>query len=451
MMRARREMNGGRTQLGFVGTGVHRRLAGTGMNDLPEDAFSGGVDFSHRWGNDAWLATGYALGSSVRGDAAAILALQEAPARYYQRPDADYVHLDSAARALGGWGGGYTLARVKGHWQGGVLGVVRSPGFELNDVGYLRNADQVENAVYFQYRQFDPVGPFRRFNVNFNGWDGRDFGWERTMQGFNFNGSANLKNYWGFYAGVEHNLQTLATGALRGGPAILKPATTNGWSGIYSDDRKRLNGELDFNWGRESESGGWSWSTSLYANWRPTPSSRISLSPSYSRDHNGWQYVAAPNDAGGDTHYLFGVLDQQTVGVSARVSQTFSPTLSLQVYAQPFIAAGTFAGFRQVSDPRAAHFDQRFQPLTPAVDGEGGYSADGVSWSNPDFDYRAINLNAVLRWEYRSGSTVYFAWSHSRDGSGDDGHFRLWHDTGALFGYHPTNVFLVKVNWWVSL
>lgn len=451
VLRARREVNGGRTQFGFVGTGVHRRLDGTGIADLPGDAFAGGVDFSHRWGGDAWQVTGDLLGSSVRGDSAAILALQTAPARYYQRPDADWVRLDSSATSLGGWASGYMVARVKGSWQGGVLGIARSPGFEVNDVGYLREADQVTNAAYLQRRSFTPKGAFRDWRIGGNLWDGRDFGGRSTSLGGNVNFNARLLSYWGFYGGAEHDLASLSTGALRGGPAIVRTPSTSGWWGVYSDGRKRLSGELSFHAGREGETGAFSWGSSLYLGWRPTPSATISLSPFYSRNRSGWQYVARPVDAAGARHYVFGDLDQQTVGMSARISQTFTPTLSLQVYAQPFISAGGFTGYREVADPRAKRFADRFAPLAAATDADGGLAANGVAWSNPDFDYRAFNLNAVLRWEYRLGSTMYFAWSHSRDGAVDDGRFRLWHDTGALFGYTPTNVFLVKVNWWVSL
>jgi len=451
VLRARREVNGGRTQFGFVGTGVHRRLGGTGIDDLPSDAFAGGVDFSHRWGSDNWQATGYLLGSTVHGDSAAILALQTAPARYYQRPDADWVRLDSSATSLGGWASGYMVARVKGSWQGGVLGIARSPGFEVNDVGYLREADQVTNAAYLQRRSFTPKGAFRNWRIGGNLWDGRDFGGRVTSRGGNVNFNARLLSYWGFYGGAEHDLASLSTGALRGGPAIVRTPSTSGWWGVYSDGRKRLSGELSFNAGREGETGAWSWGSSLYLGWRPTPSATISLSPFYSRNRSGWQFVARPVDGAGTRHYVFGDLDQQTVGMSARISQTFTPTLSLQLYAQPFISAGGFSGYREVADPRAKRFADRFAPLAAAKDADGELAANGVSWSNPDFDYRAFNLNAVLRWEYRLGSTMYFAWSHSRDGAVDDGRFRLWHDTGALFGYTPTNVFLVKVNWWVSL
>ena len=137
--------------------------------------------------------------------------------------------------------------------------------------------------------------------------------------------------------------------------------------------------------------------------------------------------------------------------MSARFNQTFSPTLSLQLYAQPFISAGRYGGFMEVADPHAEHFRDRFTPLSAAEDEDGQLQVGSVSVANPDFDYRAFNLNAVLRWEYRLGSTMYFAWSHSRDGSVSDGRFRLWHDLDALYGYKPTNVFLIKVNWWVSL
>jgi len=450
VFRARRDMRGGRTQLGFVGTGVHRALSGTEMDDLPGDAYAGGVDFVHRFGSDAWLAQGYLLGSTVHGSADAILDLQQSPARYYQRPDG-HLRVDSAATALRGWAGGYTLARVKGRWQGGVLGIVRSPGFEVNDVGYQREADQVTNAGYFQFRQFTPVGPFRRFNLSSNAWDGRTFGGQLTSRGGNLNGSATLKSYWGFYGGVDRELAAVSTSALRGGPSIRRPGRTSGWMGVYSDDRKPLNGELSYEWGREDQSGGRSWSTSLSLNWRPTASTTLKLGPFYSSELAGWQYVDAPADELGGTHYLFSRLRQETVGVSARFDQTFTPTLSLQLYAQPFISAGRYGGFMEVADPHAARFGDRFRPLAAEQGDDGELRLGGVSVDNPDFDYRAFNLNAVLRWEYRLGSTMYFAWSHTRDGSVDDGRFRLWHDLDALYGYKPTNVFLVKVNWWVNL
>ncbi|HEX8692678.1 MAG TPA: DUF5916 domain-containing protein [Longimicrobium sp.] len=448
MLRGRRDANGGRTQYGFVGTGVFRRLDGTGIEDLPGTALAGGVDASHRWGNDAWIASGYLLGSTVRGSEAAIVGLQQSPARYFQRPDAGHVRLDSAATSLSGFAASWQLARVKGSVQGGLLGMVRSPGFETNDLGFMREADQVTNVAYLGYRSFKPGKVFRGFGVNTNLWNTQTFGWENTSTGGNVNGWGDFLNYWGMYWGVERGVAAWSNGSLRGGPLIRRPGSTSGWAGFYSDGRKRVNGGADFNWWTEDDTDGWRYNVSFNLGVRPTAATRISLSPFYSRNRSAWQFVDAPGDAAGATHYVFGGLDQRTLGVSARFNQTFSPTLSLQVYAQPFISDGSFADFREVADPRAKDFAERFAPL-----GEAGTRPEGWSFDDPDFNYRALNLNAVLRWEYRLGSTLFVAWSHSRDGAADGGtgRFRPGEDFDELWRYPATNVLLVKVNWWMSL
>ena len=226
---------------------------------------------------------------------------------------------------------------------------------------------------------------------------------------------------------------------------IWRPGSTSAWAGVYSDGRKPVSGELGVDLWREDDTGGWSYSVSASLGARPSSATRISISPFFSRNHAGWQFVGDPQDEGGRRHYVFGAMDQRTLGISARFNQTFSPTLSLQVYAQPFISDGAFADFREVADPRARDLDERFVAVR---DERAGWSFD-----DPDFNYRAMNLNAVLRWEYRLGSTLFVAWSHSRDGSAEDptGEFRPMHDFGRLARYPATNVLLIKVNYWLSL
>jgi Domain of unknown function (DUF5916) len=467
VLRARRELNGGRTQIGAVGTGVFRRLDGTELSYLPGSAFSGGMDLSHRWGKDAYRFAGYLLGSHVRGDSEAILDLQQSSARYFQRPDAGHLKLDEDATSLSGFAGGYTLAKEKGAWQGGVTGNFRSPGFEVNDLGFMRDADQMLNVAFVGYNRFTPGKTFRNWNVYSNAWQANTFGWETVGRAVNLNGYGQLKSYWGVYGGVQHDFEALSPGALRGGPAIVRPGSTNAWMGFHGDGRKRLNGGADLSWRTEEQSGGWRYSLSFNTSWRPAPATRITLAPFYSRNHNGWQYVARPLDERftdrEERHYVFADLDQETFGLSARFNQTFSPTLSLQLYAQPFVSAGAYRRLREVADPRAESFDARFRPFGAlALNAEGDeYAADldadgqhdDLFFDRPDFNYRAMNLNAVLRWEYRLGSTLFVAWSHSRDGGADlpDGRFRFRRDFDELWNYEATNVLLVKMNWWVNL
>jgi hypothetical protein len=121
------------------------------------------------------------------------------------------------------------------------------------------------------------------------------------------------------------------------------------------------------------------------------------------------------------------------------VNYTFTPTLSLQLYGQPFVSAGDYSGLKEVTDPRAERFQDRFQP------------AEG---SLPDFNYKAFRSNAVLRWEYRPGSTMFVVWSQGRDHFEEDGSFAARRDFGRLFNpeFAPsTNVLLVKFSYWFNL
>ena len=452
VLRAIRELNGGKTQFGAVTTGVVRRLDGTGMDWLRSRALAGGFDARHRWGNDHYSARVWVLGSSVQGSTEAILNAQEASARYFQRPGQSYLRVDSAATSLSGWAASYDVARVKGKWQGGFLGSFRSPGFETNDLGFQRAADEIVNVFWMQHIQRTPGKVFRDWNLGGNAWEARNFGWERNGRALNVNGSGRFLNYWNVWGGVERSFGGWDTRALRGGAAILEPGGTSGWMGTSSDGRKRLTGDASFNWGVRDEDSGWRYSVSAGLGWRPTPSLRFSASPFYSRYNTAWQYVT-DETVGDAQRYVFAELDQRTFGMSARVNKTFTPTLSLQLYAQPFMSSGSYTGFREPTAPGAGRFADRFTRLAAVRGEDGDYRAGELAFEDPNFSVRDFNLNAVLRWEYRLGSTFFVAWSHSRGGSDDitDGRFRFRRNFDALLDTEASNVVMLKANWWVSL
>lgn len=460
--RLRKDLNGGSTQIGVVGTGVVRDLPeDTDLANLRSSAYSGGIDFSHRFSNDEWEINGSLLGSHVRGSAEAILRTQRSPARYFQRPDADHLQVDSAATSLSGWSAMYGISRIAGgNWRGGLIGQIRSPGFEVNDIGYLRDADQIFTIGYLGYRQIEPGRFLRSYNVNLNLFPMRNFGWENVGTGGNINGSFQLLNYWGGHGGIGHHFESLNTGALRGGPAINDPALTNGWFGMHSDQRKKLNFGLNGSWNIEDETDGYRIGLSPRLNWRPSTSTQVSLSPGYSQARNAWQYVGLKSDAAGADHYIFGTLDQQTFSLSARVSKTFSPGLGFQLYAQPFVSAGTYGGYMEAANPRGDAFEDRFDRFDASEitrNGDdlelrtGADEGSVVRLEDPSFNVRDFNLNAVLRWEYRPGSTLFFVWSHGRSSSEETGDFRPRHDLQELFAERSTNVFMIKANWWFTM
>ena len=170
--------------------------------------------------------------------------------------------------------------------------------------------------------------------------------------------------------------------------------------------------------------------------------------------------IPTAGGADGGAHYLFGRLEQRTASLTTRVDYTFSPDLSLQLYAQPFVSAGDYSRFREVRDPGASSFDTRFRTYPDdAVSEVGGpYSVDRdgdgepeLEFGDPDFNIRQLRSNLVLRWEYMPGSRVFLVWSQDRSGFAPDGSFRLGRDLDALFGADGRNVFLVKIEHWLGL
>lgn len=456
--RVRKDWREGKTQLGAIGTSVQRRLDGTGLEDLlRSSAWTGGVDLTHRLGDVR--VSGKVMGTHVRGSEAAILATQRSSARWFQRPDADHVEVDSTRTSLSGWAGALEVFKESGgSWRWATFLSARSPGFEPNDVGFMRETDQIGAGGFAGYRLTKPAGPFRRgsVNVNFSTFD--DFGGLNVYRGGNVNGSAQLRSFWWVGGGIARDFDNWKTDALRGGPAIREPGTTEAWAWFETDDRRALTFSMEGEVEYEDDTDAREYELSVGAGWQVTGSTRISIAPFYEDARGAWQYVDQMDDAAGARRYVFAGIDQKTFGVTVRANHTFTPTFSVQLYAQPFTSAGSYAGFLDVADVGAEPFGDRFRALegvsrddgTVTVDEDGDGSAD-LEFADPDFNVREMNANLVARWEYRPGSTMFFVWSQSRDSFGADPEFRLADDLGDLFAAESRNVFLVKVSGWLNL
>jgi len=213
-------------------------------------------------------------------------------------------------------------------------------------------------------------------------------------------------------------------------------------------------------YGSQDEGGGWAMHVGPNVSWRAATNIDVSLSPGLFRQHDDWQYLSTEEALGG-THYVFGELDQTIASLTMRGNITFTPTLTLQLYAEPFIASGDYVGFKQVADPRAGHLDQQFDEFGTdrlivsagdvSVDLDRNGTAD-IGLGNPDFSFLSFRSNLVLRWEYAAGSSLFVVWQHGRSHSDSNGQFRLGPSLGDLFSTaEARNTFLVKVNYWLSL
>ncbi|MBV9110648.1 MAG: hypothetical protein JO306_14655, partial [Gemmatimonadetes bacterium] len=459
------DFNGGRSAVGAIVTATTRSLdAGDPrLSLLTRDAWLGGVDARTRFGGGNYELRASALGTLVRGSTDAISRIQLGPGHYFQRPDASDVKFDPTRTSLSGW-----LADVKvektggGHMRGGLYAHARSPGLEMNDVGFQRSTDWFLQGMWIGYDQFKPGKTFRNWNANFNAWNGYNFAGERLTTGMNTNGFFALKNNWSAWWGNDTEFPALRTDILRGGPSFIGPAYTHYDAGINSDGRKRISGDVWVEGYNEWSTVGKSWSFGTDLTLRAGARLRLAAGPSFTTGRDPWIFVASPKDASGNTHYVFADIRQKSVSLTTRATFAFTPKLTLDFYAQPFVAAGDYGGLKEVTDPHAPTFDGRFSHFGSALSlHDGVYSVDRngdgtaeFTFAQPDFNYKALRSNMVLRWEYRPGSTLFVVWSQGRENFEADGRFRFGRDLGRLFdgGRSPsTNVLLVKFNYWLNL
>ena len=459
--RARRESRAGQTAVGgFVGA-VNRDLDTDELSGaLRSAAYSAGVDVFHQWAERTWTLNGFLAATHVRGDAPAILGTQRLPYHYFQRPDAGHLQLDSALTSLSGFAGAVSVNRRFGrHWNANARLNTISPGYEVSDLGFQRRADRIDAEVGGNYTETRPGKVLRRYSGYVSGLVEHNYDWQNISNRVFGGANVQFLNYWSAYVSLATSLPgTVDDRLTRGGPAARRAGFSSVNGGVSTDPRKRVIGSAGGFFQLDGEGGD---QTELFAGitLRPAPHWEVSVGPSFSRTHAVAQYLMTVADpAATETYgarYVFAALDQSTVALEARLNYTFTPALSLQVYAQPFIASGDFGAPKQLARPRTFDFEVFGEDVGEVVDGRiypNGRGEGALSFAAPqaDFNVRSLRGNAVLRWEWRPGSTMYVAWQQTRSDAEAFGDFDLRRDVDGLFGAQPDNVFLVKVSYWLN-
>jgi hypothetical protein len=359
---------------------------------------------------------------------------------YYQRPDDD-VFYDSTRTRLSGVSTGLGLSKSGGitRFHTGVW--YKSPGLEVNDVGYMQSVNSMGQSNWFAFVFTEPKAFYRRLQVNFNQWNNWFTDGTSTGHGGNINMNSTFKNMWSAYMGIGGETGSHCGSCLRGGPAMWEQPNVSGWAGFYADNRKPVVPGANFNFNRGDGGHSHQYSGGPFVDIRVASRFSASLGVNYARNVADRQWYANYGDVASDTtHHTVARLEQKTVSVTTRMNWTASPTLSLQLYAQPFTTGGDYSNWRRVSDPHNRTYANQFTPFTDQGSDPGG------------FNFKQFRSNAVLRWEYRPGSTLFLVWQQGRTQDGvDAGTFAWSRDYRKLFSAHPENTLLVKASYWFSL
>ncbi|MBA3501020.1 MAG: hypothetical protein H0T65_11630, partial [Deltaproteobacteria bacterium] len=463
--RVKRDFREGKTSVGLAATAVHRALGDTGLEDILHDqAYTAGALVSHRWDKNAWQVDARVISSFVHGSEAAIERTQTLQSHLYQRPDAPHVELDPERTSLTGIGGNWKVGRFGNtkHWRFMFAGDLRTPGLELNDAGFQTQADRAIPFVWAQYHDEEPGKNVLNWSANadyFLVLDEISADPRLAAHGLEFNANVQLENYWQLGGGGNLMRDKWTPGALRGGPTIHADNHAFGFAWLNSDTRKHLWVSVNVYGSRTPGDDSIDGGIDLGANIQARSNIDIFVGPSFSSRSSSLQYVDTTEDAMGQPHYIMARIRQKTAAMTLRVNWTFSPKLSLQAYAQPFIASGRYSDFKDVDNPRAERFRDRFDLLTGnnlvlSDNGEtytGMNNGSSFSFGRPDFNFRQLRSTVVMRWEYRPGSNIYAIWSHGRTSFIDDGRYMLRRDVEGLFDARGENVVMVKANYWIGL
>ena len=288
---------------------------------------------------------------------------QQSSARYYQRPDQDYVSIDSSATSLTGHALSNQIGKVSGNWTYGNDFYAYSPGLEVNDAGFETRVDRIFNGTRISRRWLTPGKVFRRFILSANYAQSWNFGgtalWRSAYAGV----GGQLLNYWNFNVGGNYSFRGLSDKATRGGPLMENPRqwSVNGFIG--SDFRKPFSAAV-FGYHARNKYGGWGAELGTEFTIRPTGALDLSISPSWRRTHAIGFYVTQVEDATATatygSRYLFSELDQSSLDVTVRMDLSLTPNLSIQLWAQPFVAAGDYDNYKELAAPGTFEFLQYF-------------------------------------------------------------------------------------------
>jgi Domain of unknown function (DUF5916) len=459
VVRGQKEINEGKQGVGFISTLTSRMFKYDGLRDnINKSAFTGGIDgWTFLDSSKTWVATGWLGMSSVTGTKERMIDLQESSRHYFQRPDSKYLRLDSNATSLTGYSGRFYVNKQKGNvFVNTAFGFI-SPSFDVNDLGFLWRSDVINMHLGAGYFWDKPTSFYHYLELGGALFRSYDYDGDITWEGIFHFGNITFPNYYNMWWNLAYNPQTVNNTLTRGGPLSINTPGYEIDAGVSSDSRK--NWVVSFSENMYQQKNSKSWNLSASVELRPSSNVTFSVGPFYNFSNDFSQYIDTFDDpvasATFNKRYVFGELDQKTIGANIRLNWTFTPKLSLQFYAQPLISTGNYTNIKELAHPKTYGFnvyqDVKLDDGTYTVDPDGAGLAQQISFDDPNFNFLSLRGNAVLRWEYSPGSVIYFVWTQSRSESENIGNFQFGRSTQKLLDLHPDNIYMIKFTYWFNM
>ena len=467
VVRLQQEFGASHSTAGILLTGTKRALENHDplASILRKDAIAGNADWNLRFKGGAYDIIGYAGFSHVSGTKDAILAAQTSSARYFQRPDANYVDVDSSKTSLSGYTLGLRGGKRSGrHWLWGGGFSVESPGFDVNDAGIIQQVDDIEQWNHIEYREQQPGRILRSYNIVLSQNSFWDFSAVRGLSNdpshmltfYELNVDMTFLNFWSAHYYYGHDFRGRSDNLTRGGPLMGTPP------GLFTSVSLNSNFAKPTTWSasafyHDNDIGGQEESYDLSIGGRLGQRVSFSVAPNYYRQADTRQYISTVDGGSPDTYgkrYVFGRIYETRLSAQFRLNYFFTPNLSVECYAEPFAASGEYSDFGEL--PAPSSHDLRFygkDGSTIKETSDGHYAVSDAlgefEFDASDFGYRSFRSNVVLRWEFRSGSTLYLVWQQNREGDREPGrHVRL-NSLRQTLSAEGDNFLALKISYWI--
>ena len=460
--RIEKDFKDGSHTIGTMVTAVNRKLSDDKLDFLHNAAYLAILDGNHRWRKNTYAVRWKVAGSHLSGSRTAISNTQQSTHHYFQRPNTSYITYDSTRTSLTGYSFQIEAGKEAGLLQYNIYTAFFSPSFNINELGFQWAMSGIkETGLSFKYLKNKPIGYFRSFRLESNFSramtnNGKIVStWFRPTVFF-----ATLQNNWSLRINpIAFGWEPYSPGHLRGGPAINKGSWKNSWMTLTSDDRKMISIYLN-SWkgGSSNPDSDW-YGVSSNMTIRPTPVVNLSLGLNSLWEANPMQWVSKVVTMD-STCYILAELEQRTLVLTTRVNWTISPKLSIEFYGQPYISSGFYNDFKEVIKPLAHNSNDRFRFYNDEISLSNNeiYNVDlnddgtaDFSFENPDFSFKELRSTLVIRWEYRPGSVIFFAWQHGRQNYQNEYIYNGINDIESLFSLQSNNTFLIKFNYMLGL
>lgn len=450
--RVQKDFNDRKSYIGGIFTATNRNLQGK-LNTLHSSAYSGGIDFRHEWKDRDYYIQGNTSISHVVGSKEAILATQESIRHLFQRVDATHLNVDPNRTSLTGTGGRvFGGKRGGGNWRFLLGSTWKSPELELNDIGFLRQTDQIWQFGNVEYLWQNPTKIYRRASARAILRSSYDFEGNFNRIEYELRGNINWFNNWNSNLRIGHRPRAINNSFLRGGPRWRNSEENYFDFFIGSDQSKKFNVGFGFANSFSGQNSATVRNYNLEFNYQPLDALSLSLSTNFRENNNKTQYVSEV-DFNGTTRYVLGEIDNKNWSTTFRANYSINPNLSIQYYGQPFIARGRYSNFNLVNNSLSENLNDRVIPLD---DNQVSFNNDlyeidedlnGVNdyeFSDPDFSFVQFRSNLVMRWEYIPGSEFFFVWSQGGAGSQNPDRSLLGGLNNQVLEEELENIFLVK-------